>query len=169
MKTKKMFQVVSVLALGLTLASCGKDNKTNTSAVGVNSNGFGNIANQGAANQANSLRSQRPCAYGQPTVQSFTSYVGGGSAQATYTFVGMQESQAYPDIIVVQVSGNQANYQVSMCPNQNSGTFQFVSQPDVSKISLSAQGATGRMDYYYQDPVYGAVQGFSAFTGKGYY
>lgn len=167
MKTKKLFHVAAMLALGASLASCGSDNKTNGNVAGVNSNGFSNIQNQNAANQANTLRQQYPCQYGQPTVQSFQSYVG-GYGQNNYTFVGMQQSQSYPDIIVVQVSGNQATYQVSMCPNQNA-QFQFVSQPSVSNIVLNQQGATGRMDYYYLDPVRGAIQGFSSFTGQGYY
>src|SRR5690606_10695128 len=129
MKTKKLFHVASVLAMGLALASCGSDNKSNGNVAGVS--GFSNIQNGNAANHVNSLRSSNPCAYGQATVQSFTSSVS-GYVNGTKTYVGMQQtgygSNPFPDIIIVQVSGNTANIQVSLCPLQN-GQMQIYGQP----------------------------------------
>lgn len=167
MKAKKLFHVASVLALGLTLASCGSDNKSNNGNVaGVS--GFSNIQNGNAANQVNSLRGSYPCAYGQPTVQSFTTYVG-GNVNGTRTYVGMQMSQTFPDIIIVQVSGSQASVQVSMCPLQGGQQIQFVNQPNFNGMYLGGNGAEGTMNFYYQNNYYGAVSGASYFTGQGTY
>lgn len=164
MKAKKLFHVASVLALGLALASCGSDNKSN----GVSGvSGFSNISGN-AANQVNNLRGSYPCAYGQPTVQSFTTYVG-GQVNGTRTYVGMQMSQTFPDIIIVQVSGSQATVQVSMCPLQGGQQIQFVNQPNFSSMILGGNGAEGTMSFYYQNNYYGAVSGASYFTGQGTY
>ena len=133
MKTKKLVNVVSVLALAMAFASCGKDNKTNTNA--VSTNGFGNFP-VGANGQT---VSSQYCQGGQATSYSF-SFVGqntSGAVQFNYSSISAAGGQVVQggtsnvyygrdvstgDQIAVQkiTNGYQAQYnvQLSICPMQ---------------------------------------------------
>ncbi len=165
MKTKRVSKLLTVLVMGLALASCGKDNKANSNSI-VGTSGL-NFSNPQVANNVNNLRSQHPCGY-QGEIRTY-SYTVNGQVPQHYvgkTWVGVQYSHAYPDIIVVQaMSTSQINYQLSMCPLNNGAPTQITAQPQTT-INLNMQGATGRV--FYQEASTGQwLQ--SSFTGEGYY
>ncbi|MBH47402.1 MAG: hypothetical protein CME71_04460 [Halobacteriovorax sp.] len=168
MKTKQAFHILSVIALGLSLASCGKDNKAGNNITGVS--GFSNIGNANASNQVNNLRSQRPCRFGQASVQNFTidngqlSQNGGFQGSGTY-YVGLQNSQEYPDIVVIErVNQNRYNFQVSICPLNNGQQLQMA-QIQYVGITPTVNGAAGNLDFISQ---YGS-QERSTFAAAGTY
>src|SRR5690606_39010784 len=125
MKTKKLFHVASVLAMGLALASCGSDNKSNGNQV---SNGFGNF-NVGSNGQT---VSSNTCQGGQATSYSFS--LSGPNTNSFY-LLQMQQGQQVSggttnvyygrdvgtgDQIAVQKISNgqyaQYNFHMSICP-----------------------------------------------------
>lgn len=168
MKTKQAIHLLSVLAIGLSLASCGKDNKAGNGITGTS--GFSNIGNPQAANQVNNLRSQAPCRYGAATIQNLTinngqvSQGGGFQGSGSY-YVGLQNSSEYPDIIVIERVNQQVyNLQVSLCPLNNGQPLQMA-QVQMINVVPTVNGAAGNLDFISQ---YG-TQERSTFAAAGTY
>lgn len=168
MRTKQAFHIITVLALGLTFASCGKDNKAGSNITGTS--GFSNIGNPQAATQVNNLRSQYPCRYGAASVANLRISNGqvtqGGGFQGSGTYyVGLQQSQEYPDIIIIErVNQQQYNLQVSTCPLNNGQPLQ-IAQVTYLGVTPTVNGAAGNLDFVSQ---YGS-QERSTFAASGTY
>ena len=168
MKTKQAIHLVSVLAIGLSLASCGKDNKAGSNITGTS--GFSNIGNPQAANQVNNLRSQAPCRFGAATIQNLRISngqvtQGGGFQGSGNYYVGLQNSAEYPDIIVIEKVNQQTyNLQVSLCPLNNGQPLQMAQVTYVG-VTPTVNGAAGNLDFVSQ---YG-TQERSTFAASGTY
>lgn len=150
MKTKQAFHLISLLAVGLSLASCGSDNKAGSNVVGTS--GFSNIGNPQASAQVNNLRSQYPCRYGAPSTTNLTINngqvtQGGGFQGSGAYYVGLQNSGEYPDIIVIERVNQQIyNLQVSICP-LNNGQQMSIGQVTYVGVVPTVNGAAGNLDF----------------------
>lgn len=163
MKTKRVSKLLAVLALGLTLASCGKDNNA-----GNNVNTFGSpfsVNNNGTAQSSS-------CPGGSGTLVRFTvigqnSNVVNGSVQQSGGAINgtsnIYRGRDYGtgDQIAVQkiVNGQQAQFNVQMviCPLQTGQQVQ-VTNVDGGYLQLGMNTGSGVAGTIQFDAVVGGVQ-----------